>query len=208
MKKLLVLFFVFYTYAYAKDFVPFLSFSSSKSALMTIYSKHKVLPLSGLSYVFSDKDCSAEGYVMLNGEAEKILWRMLIPEELFGKGMLCMEEKICFSTFSKRYHKGPMCCRRKSEKFRKMSSDMHHIIPTINREYEKNLLEIDEVSDKGMIARAILYMYDTYQLDIDEKIIKQARDWHKVYPVSAWDKQRNKKIFELQGTFNSYIEKL
>ncbi len=190
-------------------FTPFLSFSASKSELIKLYSKHRILPVSGLRYAFDPESCSVDGYVSgLTKEPEKILWRYVVPESLMGKGMACMTQKVCLSSFSHRYIKGPICCRKISPAFKKMSADMHNIIPTVMQEGVENLWDAQKVVHKGNIARIYLYMQYQYKLDLDANLLDQLRHWDQLEPPTAWEKNLNKKIFELQGTFNPYIEKL
>ena len=199
----------FFLVGSAKEFTPFLSFSSSKSELIRLYSAHKVLPLSGHTYRFDAQSCSVDGFVDgVANEPEMILWRHLVSEKIIGQGLRCMTEKVCLSSFSHRYYKGAMCCRKVSKSFRDMSADLHNIIPTVLKENVKELIELENIVDKGAVARVYLYMMNQYGLNIEKKLLQKIRRWHKHYPVSEWEKELNKKIFQLQGTFNPYIEKL
>jgi hypothetical protein len=201
--------FLLFGSVWAKDFIPFLSFSASKSELIKLYSQHRVLPLSGYTYRFDEESCSVSGFVDgVSSEPERVLWRYLVPEKMMGQGMKCMQERLCKSTLSHRYLKGPICCRRISKAFKNMSSDLHNIIPTVLKEEQDDLIELKSIADKGSIARIYLYMIKQYGLKIEKKLLNRVKKWHELYPVSAWEKQLNRKIFQLQGTFNPYIEKL
>lgn len=193
----------------ARGYQPFLSFSSSSSAMNKIYSKYKVLPLSGKHYYFSEGDCSVEGLVdITNQKTEKVQWRHLIPESVIGSGMACMTQRLCQSTLSDKLYSGPGCCRKISLRFKQISSDLFNIIPTVLQEKHKNLIHVKHIFDKGSIARSYLYLIDRYAIKVDESIKKLCLLWHRKYPVSAWEKEKNRKIFKLQGTFNPFIEKL
>lgn len=198
-----------YNSLFSKGYEPFLSFSASKSALVKIYSKHKILPLSGLSYHFSEKSCSSDGYVTIaSSQEEMIRWRQLIAESVIGEGMACMTQRMCQSTQSDRLYSGTGCCRKISEKFKKMSTDLFNIIPTVSKEGQEQLIWSKNIVDKGNIARRYLYMMDQYDFKVEKEIKNLAVKWHEKHPVSDWEKKINRQIFKLQGTFNPYIEKL
>lgn len=206
-KFLILLFLVVSTQLHA--FTPYLSFSASKSELIKLYSQHRILPLSGLQYEFEPDSCAIDGFVsQVKAEPEKILWRYLVPELVMGQGMKCMTQKVCFSSFSKRYIKGPICCRKISPRYKKMNADMHNIIPTAFKEGTANLLDSKKIVYKGSIARIYLYMQYQYGLHYDTKLLEKLQNWHKNQPPTRWEKRLNRKIFQLQGTFNPYIEKL
>ena len=192
----------------ARGYQPFLSFSASASGMSKIHSKHKVLPLSGKPYYFSRGDCSVEGLVDFDKTVEKVRWRQLLPESLIGKGMPCMTQRLCKSTLSNRMYSGPGCCRKSSVMFKKMSSDLHNIIPTVLKEGVEDLMHSKEIKDKGLIARIYLYMMKQYQFKVNDSLKHKCLKWHKKYPVSLWEKEKNREIFKVQGTFNPYIEKL
>lgn len=209
MRLPFLLLLLLYFTAFGKDFNPFLSFSSSKSQLTKLYSQNKNLPLSGLHYIFDEQSCAVDGFVHgMGNEPEKILWRHLVNETVMGEGMACMQKKLCLSSFSGRYFKGPMCCRKSSPKFSKMSADMHNIIPTVLKEAKSNLLSVNKITQKGRIARIVLYMHETYGLSFTSNQIQRYKQWHFKYPVSSFERALNRQIFELQGTFNPYVEKL
>ncbi len=207
--RFLLLFIGFALLLQAKGYEPFLSFSASKTQLITFYSQHRVLPLSGLKYEFLDNTCSFNGVVKgLSPEGDIVIWRHLLPVDMMAQKRACMTEKICRSTYSNRMFSGPRCCLKESKSFKKIYTDMHAIIPTVLKEDVENLLNSKKITHKGHIARAYLYMNHQYALNIKEKLYQKMLKWHKNYPPTAWEKALNRKIFKLQGTFNDYIEKL
>jgi len=205
--RFLILLMLFTFSLVARGYQPYLSFSSSVSAMISIYSKHKVLPLSGRTYYFSKGDCSVAGLVDIKNKTEKIRWRHLIPETIIGRNMQCMTQRMCQSTLSNRLYSGAGCCRKISLKFKKLSSDLFNVIPTVLQEEQERLIK-GSIVDKGSVARSYLYLIDTYNIHIESDIKTLCLQWHKKYPVSKWEKEKNRKIFKLQGTFNPYIEKL
>ena len=209
LTRLLLLLMLLTSFSFARGYQPFLSFSASASAMNGIYSKHKILPISGRSYYFSKGDCSVEGLVDIKkNQTESVRWRHLIPEAIMGQGMECMTKRICQSTLSNRLYSGAGCCRKVSPRFKKLSSDLFNVIPTVLQEDHKRLIKIGTIVHKGDIARSYLYLIDTYGIKVERKIKELCKRWHKKYPVSTWEREKNRKIFKLQGTFNPYIEKL
>ncbi|MEE9346468.1 MAG: endonuclease [Methylococcales bacterium] len=129
-------------------------------------------------------------------------------------------------------------CRRNSERFRFIESDMHNMYPALSEvnkvrsamafgiiKGEKHL-QFDSVSNcdfevdfrkrrvepapasRGEIARAMLYMDDTYS---ELELFKRQRDmlieWHKADRPSKLEKKRNDIIEQLQGTRNRWIDR-
>ena len=116
----------------AKGYEPFLSFSASKTQLITIYSQHRILPLSGLKYEFLENTCSFNGVVKgLSLEGDIVIWRHLLPVDIMAQNRACMIQKLCRSSYSKRMFSGPRCCLKESKAFKKIYTDMHNIIPTV-----------------------------------------------------------------------------
>jgi endonuclease I len=61
---------------------------------------------------------------------------------------------------------------------------------------------------KGMVARATFYFLTRYQgvLNRDDVNLEVLLKWHKLFPVSLYEKHRNLAIFELQGNRNPFID--
>lgn len=61
--------------------------------------------------------------------------------------------------------------------------------------------------DKGDVARALMYMAQTYDLDLKEMIdVKVALKWHKEDPVDDFERHRADVIKSIQGNENPFIE--
>ena len=63
---------------------------------------------------------------------------------------------------------------------------------------------------KGQIARATMYFATTYpefKNDVFDKVIDpdDILNWHYKFPVTKFEKEKNKMIFELQGNRNIYV---
>lgn len=59
---------------------------------------------------------------------------------------------------------------------------------------------------KGNVARAMFYFSTHYKLPIDALQEKTLREWHKLDPVDADERERNNKIEQIQGNRNPYID--
>ncbi len=123
-------------------------------------------------------------------------------------------------------------CRRRSRLFNRIESDMHNMYPArkdLNRDrgsYAYGIIkgerwvepgcdfELDHrhhraeprPAVRGDIARAMLYMADTYDL----KLFRRQRDlllkWHRQDPPDREERRRNRIIRRIQGNGNPWIE--
>ena len=124
-------------------------------------------------------------------------------------------------------------CRRTSARFNEIESDMHNMYPArkdLNkargsypfreirgeRPVERGCdLEIDHRARvveprpavRGDIARAMLYMAERYEeLVLYERQRRLLLDWHRQDPPDDAERQRNRRVAEIQGRPNPWIE--
>jgi deoxyribonuclease-1 len=123
-------------------------------------------------------------------------------------------------------------CRRNSPRFNDIESDMHNMYPArkdLNKERgaypyreirgERRVepgcdLEIDQgtrvveprPASRGNIARAMLYMEERYDLKLYERQRRLLLEWHRSDPVDEHERWRNRRIAEVQGEPNPWIE--
>lgn len=123
-------------------------------------------------------------------------------------------------------------CRRINAKFNKIEADLHNLFPvqtTINtarssfafaeidgemRNYGDCDFEVNSsravvepaLAVRGEIARATLYMQDTYGLAFVESRRERLLQWHRDDPVSDEERRRNDVIEAIQGTRNGWID--
>lgn len=64
------------------------------------------------------------------------------------------------------------------------------------------------VESRGIIARSVGYFYFTYndQCSKDLLDIDKLMDWHKKYPVTSIEKEKNEKIYAIQRNKNIFID--
>lgn len=170
-------------------------------------------------------------------------WRGLYPEG--GRGLYCGRR---FGAYDRRYnieHVFPMAwvarqlkcgdreqCRRRSERFNRIESDMHNMFPArkdlnqLRRSYAYGIIQGErwvapdcdfEVDDRrrrveprpavrGDIARAMLYMADRYRLNLFRRQRDLMLQWHRQDPPDQEEVRRNRIIRKLQGNGNPWIE--
>ena len=159
-----------------------------------------------------------------------IEWMPLVPHWQLAQHLICYQEKICINAKGQRF-KGLRCCKMRDLQFQNMQNDLHNLVPELRflkqqrAHYPFGLidgianqtsvchffinksLKVIEPSPmvRGMIARTYLYMRDTYHVPLTPDELSLYRSWHRQYPVSSWEKERNDKIKMLQGKNNPYV---
>ena len=123
-------------------------------------------------------------------------------------------------------------CRRNSRRFNEIESDMHNMYPArkdLNKargsypyreirgenwverhcdfeiDYRARAVE-PRPAVRGDIARAMLYMADRYDLKLFERQRRQLLEWHRADPPDAAERRRNRRIADVQGNANPWID--
>ncbi|HNY12202.1 MAG TPA: endonuclease [Candidatus Wallbacteria bacterium] len=60
---------------------------------------------------------------------------------------------------------------------------------------------------RGKVARAYFYFSVRYQLGIPESQEAVLKEWHKKYPVTQAERDRNEKVFSFQGNRNPFVDR-
>ena len=123
-------------------------------------------------------------------------------------------------------------CRRYSDAFNQIEADMHNMYPSRrdlnyergslsfgvikgeDREFGSYDFEVDlqtrtiepTLESRGNIARAMLYMADTYGLRIFNKQLRILKSWHEQDLPSEREIKRNDLIEQVQGNRNYFID--
>lgn len=58
---------------------------------------------------------------------------------------------------------------------------------------------------KGLIARAMFYMHDRYNLRMSEQQQRLLITWNKQYPVTRWELERDRRIAKIMGHSNGFV---
>ncbi|WP_153772782.1 endonuclease [Pseudomonas sp. MNR3A] len=61
----------------------------------------------------------------------------------------------------------------------------------------------DEV--KGLVARTTFYMFDRYGLNMSRQQQQLLMAWDKQYPVTAWERERDRRIAGIMGHANPFV---
>ena len=208
---------------------PLESFSKAKRiAAKSVYTDNYKTFYCGCNYIAKGKklvpeDLKACGYEVRKQvkRASRIEWEHVVPAWDFGHQLQCWQNG------------GRKNCKKKSKAFRRMEADLHNLVPAIGEingdrsnyrfadlgkypdmygqcdfkvDFKNRRAEPAE-SVRGEIARAYLYMDDHYaefRLSKQQRRLMEA--WHKMDPVTGWEKKRNKRIAGIMGWGNPYIE--
>ena len=166
--------------------------------------------------------------------SKKIEWEHVVPAENFGKLFSEWTEGHfkCLTKNGNQY-KGRKCANKMNEDFKYMAADLYNLFPTIGSvnalrsNYDFDILDSNIRSDfgscdmridskkaqppeqsRGRIARAYLYMENTYNLyEMTTPQRNLMISWDKEYPVSPWECIRAQRIKEIQGNSHFIYEK-
>ncbi|MCK9491607.1 MAG: endonuclease [Sulfurimonas sp.] len=169
-----------------------------------------------------------------NQRARRIEWEHLIPAENFGRHFSCWRDgdAKCVNSKGKKY-KGRKCCEKVEKKYRIMQADLHNLYPAIGElnadrsnyrfdfeiaqgtQYGECKFEVNFKAKRvnvredlrGTIARTYLYFNKQYEMKLSKQEMQKFEAWHKTYPATEWERERNRRIAKIQGNENSLIEK-
>lgn len=136
-------------------------------------------------------------------------------------------ETVCGETIS-----GLECCKRTDPLFQAAYTDLHNLYPVISyikadrlnhrwgmipgeeRHYGVCNIEIDHDTGRveppeaimGDIARSMLYMQRVYDFQLSAQQKRLFATWHRQDRPDAWERERNRRIREIQGRGNYFIE--
>lgn len=209
------------------------SFKRAKKEMRKIY--HGSHPALYCGCEFSGRKISRKscGYkpIRNDAKAQRIHWEHVVPASFFGRNFPSWKNGHQVCSNKGRKFRGRKCARRASAEFRRMEADMHNLYPAEGElETARKNLQMGIISGekrrygkcdveytvhtieprpevRGDIARAYLYMADTYNryLKLTAKQRKMFMAWSKADPVDAWEKKRNDRIAKVQGNSNPYI---
>ncbi|AYV76837.1 MAG: endonuclease I [Barrevirus sp.] len=113
-------------------------------------------------------------------------------------------------------HVIPKAFIRKSGFPNKVSNDLHNLYPCCSKiNLDKTdkifgqdfLFSTDQTIHTGAVARACLYMYDTYQLPIKSTTVSLWRQLDKIHEPKEFEISRNNLIFDVTKRKNHYLQR-
>lgn len=204
-------------------------FPEAKRVLPKIYSGHQTTLYCGCKYYGKEvnmNSCNAysEGQ---SSRFKKLEWEHVVPAEKLGRvtASWSQGDLVC------KKKKGRKCAEKASPLFRQMEGDLYNLWPEsggINgarsdkppRDSVEGKLQAfgkcETVVGKnafaprkevhGEIARTYLYMKDVYGIPLTEEEVNQFKRWDQEDPVDAWECERARRIKDLQGNVNRFVE--
>lgn len=151
--------------------------------------------------------------------AERTEWEHVVPAWVMGHQRQCWQEG------------GRRNCRSSDPVFRVMEADPHNLVPTVGeanadrsnfrfgmipgepRVYGQCDFEVDfkervvepRPEVRGRIARTYFYIHDRYNLRMSRQQQQLMMAWHKEYPVTAWERERDARIARMVGHNNPFV---
>ena len=159
--------------------------------------------------------------------ANRIEWEHIVAAWEFGHQLQCWQSGEGTSARAN--------CTKNSDDFNKMASDMHNLVPAIGEvngdrsnysfsqwtsststspQYGKCDMRVDFANSRvqppaysrGAIARTYLYMSETYdRYNLSSKQLKLSNAWHKLYPITQSECQRDDVVATIQGNHNHFV---
>ena len=151
--------------------------------------------------------------------AERTEWEHIVPAWTFG------HQRQCWQKGGREY------CVDEDPVFRAMEADLFNLYPSVGEvngdrsnfnygmasgvspQYGQCKTKVDfdqrtaEPRDevKGLVARTTFYMFDRYNLSMSRQQQQLLMAWDKQYPVTAWEKERNRRIASIMGHSNPFV---
>lgn len=151
--------------------------------------------------------------------AERTEWEHIVPAWTFGHQRQCWQNG------------GREHCVDDDPVFRAMEADLFNLYPSVgevngdrsNFNYGmasgvapqygqcKTRVDFDQRSAeprdevKGLVARTTFYMFDRYDLNMSRQQQQLLMAWDKQHPVSAWEKERDRRIAAIMGYSNPFV---
>ena len=150
---------------------------------------------------------------------ERTEWEHIVPAWTFGHQRQCWQNG------------GREHCVADDPVFRAMEADLFNLYPAVGEvngdrsnfnygmvsgnqgEYGQCTTKVDfaqraaEPRDevKGLVARTTFYMFDRYRLNMSRQQQQLLMAWDRQHPVSAWEKERDRRISAIMGHANPFV---
>ncbi len=151
--------------------------------------------------------------------AQRIEWEHVVPAWVLGHQRQCWQNG------------GRENCKRSDPVFRAMEADMHNLSPAIGEvngdrsnfrfgvlpstpvqygacptrtDFRQRVTEPRDAV-KGQVARIYFYMHDRYGLSMSRQQQQLLMAWDRMYPVSDWERERDRRIARAMGHHNPFV---
>jgi deoxyribonuclease-1 len=161
-----------------------------------------------------------------------VTWARVIPSSRFGRTLECWQAPAAFLECHTRrgLKSGLDCCRMVDEQFERMECDLMNVRPAVaklaadranapfgevegeSREFGRCNFEVQgrvaepDPSDHGEIARTYLYFEAVWHMTLTAAERERYERWDKEDPPDAWEHERNRRIAQIQGVGNTFVE--
>ncbi|WP_295390507.1 endonuclease [uncultured Thiodictyon sp.] len=169
-----------------------------------------------------------------NKRAARIEAEHVFPAAQFGNFRTCWREPARFAQCRKadgNTLSGRACCLRVDPLFVAAHNDLQNLYPedgylngrrsdynwgmvtggttygTCDMRFDGSIRRVQPpVAVRGEIARTMFYMRDTYGFRLSRQDRQLYTAWNNQHPPDDWEIERNRRIKEIQGVGNAYVE--
>lgn len=163
---------------------------------------------------------------ILPDRSRKVVWMPIVPLPRIGESLACWHGRC---DIQGKIRQGSICCTANHARYRAAEGDLHNLVPVsaqwdrwrAHRDFkvvqEGKYVDchaqegVDGIfpppKNRGVVARAYLYMQATYQVGLSSQEIRLYRTWDADYPPEPWEQEWNKRITDYQGNDNVYISR-
>ncbi|SOC14593.1 deoxyribonuclease-1 [Alloalcanivorax xenomutans] len=164
------------------------------------------------------RECGYQVRAQAN-RAARIEWEHIVPASNFGRQRQCWQNG------------GRRNCVSEDPLFRVMEADMHNLTPVVGEvngdrsnynfgpvrnvaaQYGACDFKVDfkhrtaqpPPALRGQVARVYFYMADRYDLRLSKQQQRLLMAWDRGHPVSAWERQRDRRIAAIMGHSNPFV---
>lgn len=197
------------------------TFREAKKIAWTIYAERPVDFYCGCTFEGNRIDLDGCGYIPRKQprRAERVEWEHIVPAWVIGHQRQCWQQG------------GRQHCTSNDAVFSRAEADLHNLVPVVGEiNGDRSNYGFGMLSEKpsqygacpfvvnfkqrtamppdysrGAIARTYLYMSERYKLRLSRQEQRLYEVWNRQYPISEWERWRNRRIACIQGNANRYV---
>jgi deoxyribonuclease-1 len=203
-------------------------FRKAKDVLPRVYQGHESEYYCGCQYTGKKVNLGSCGYKVRKNlaRAERVEWEHIVPAWTIGHQRQCWNEKVGGRLGGRKN------CIANDPAFRAAEGDLVNLVPSVgevngdrnNFPYTqwtagkvdmygqcqtavdfKNRAVQPRPEIRGEIARIEMYMSTAYGLRLSQQDRRLFCAWSKQYPVSNWERERNRRISAIQGNGDPFV---